>query len=237
MDDKQKIEVPLGVLRAAFHALSSYGFGNAAPALAHATAGALAAYVPQGPEYQIRATSHIVPTEPDILKQLIAALVAAPRDGDRHVEFVQAVTTALHAARATLRLREMLLQELGLSAALIAASERVMAVYAAPEFDDLGQDGQVWVRAIIIETIERCQRQIGQRQLDIMGLVYQLAGSQPPKHYGTGTEEPAWTVDVFELERLIIKTNREIAQKERGAADCYGHDDATPFRRHPETGR
>ena len=38
----------------------------------------------------------------------------------------------------------------------IADSDHVMAVYAAPEFDELSDDGKEWIVAIIEETKARC---------------------------------------------------------------------------------
>lgn len=37
----------------------------------------------------------------------------------------------------------------------VANSDSVMAVYAAPEFDELSEDGQEWVAAIVEEAISR----------------------------------------------------------------------------------
>lgn len=37
----------------------------------------------------------------------------------------------------------------------VANSDRVMAVYAAPEFEELNGDGQTWIAAIVEEAISR----------------------------------------------------------------------------------
>jgi hypothetical protein len=37
----------------------------------------------------------------------------------------------------------------------VANSDSVMAVYAAPEFDELSEDGQAWIEAIVNEAISR----------------------------------------------------------------------------------
>lgn len=37
----------------------------------------------------------------------------------------------------------------------VANSDSVMAVYAAPEFNELSEDGQAWVTAIVEETVSR----------------------------------------------------------------------------------
>lgn len=37
----------------------------------------------------------------------------------------------------------------------VANSDSVMAVYAAPEFDELSEDGQSWIEAIVNEAVSR----------------------------------------------------------------------------------
>lgn len=37
----------------------------------------------------------------------------------------------------------------------VANSDSVMAVYAAPEFDELNEDGQAWIEAIVAEAVSR----------------------------------------------------------------------------------
>lgn len=48
-------------------------------------------------------------------------------------------------------------QAIARRARAIANSDRVLGVYAAPEFDELHSDGQDWIIAIVEETMARCR--------------------------------------------------------------------------------
>jgi len=63
-------------------------------------------------------------------------------------------------------------QEQWAFARAVADSDAVLRVYAAPEFDEMGDDGKEWIRALVVEARRTAQAEL----VELLGEAFDFLG-------------------------------------------------------------